>query len=132
MESSMAWQESFHTPAALRVSHDDVRAELVRTTMEGGRIAAATKRLAAVCLPHFEIEEEFAFPALGLLPDLMKGMVRPEMAEVLPLISSFTAKHAALDNQHQLIRSSIDELLVAAHREKNRDVADFAYSMRTH
>ena len=54
------------------------------------------------------------------------------MAEVLPLISDFRAKHHALDNQHQLIQSAIDGLMLASRQEKNREFAEFAYSMRIH
>ena len=132
MGSTIPWNGRIHTPKSLRLSHDEARAEFVRGSMEGGRIGAAATRLAEVCLPHFEGEEKYAFPVLGLLPDLMKGLVRQEMADVLPLISDFSAKHEALDRQHESIKSAIDELLVASQREKNRDVAEFAYNMRVH
>ena len=132
MGSTIPWKRSIPSPTSLRLSHDDVRAELVRATLEGGQIAAAAKRLASLCLPHFDVEEKFTCPALGLLPDLIKGMVRPEMVAVLPLICDFSAKHAALDHQHESIQCAIDALLVAAHEEKNRDVAAFAHNMRVH
>jgi hypothetical protein len=120
------------SPASLRLSHDDARAEFVRATMEGGEVAFAAKRLALMCLPHFEAEEEFAFPALRLLPDLMKGLIRPEMAQVLALITKFSAKHDALDKQHDAIRCAIDALLNAARIEGNREAAEFALNMRSH
>ncbi len=132
MGAILPWRGELHAPKSLRLSHDDARVELVRATMEGGRIAAAAKRLAHVCLPHFDVEEKFAFPALALLPELMQGMVRPDMARVLPLISAFSAKHKALNGQHQSIQPAIDALLAASHSEKNREVAEFAHSMRVH
>ena len=132
MGSTSPWNAADHTPASLRISHDEARAELVRATMKGGDTAVAAKRLATMCLPHFEAEEKFAFPALGLLPDLMKGLVRPEMAKVLALISEFGAKHAALEMQHDSIRSAIDDLLRASKDEGNRDTAEFALNMRNH
>ena len=100
--------------------------------MEGGRIAKAGKRVAQLCLPHFEHEEKSVFPVLALLPDLERGNVRPEMMDVMPLISDFRAKHDALDHHHQLIVSAIEELLQAAHKEKSREFAEFAYSLRFH
>ena len=132
MASKFQSTGKMHTPHSLRLSHDEARAEFVRATMAGGQIAVAAKRLAGLCLPHFEGEERFVFPALGLLPDLMKGLVRQEMAEVLPLISDFNAKHNALDTQHEAIGSAIDALLEASHRAKNREIAEFAYNMRVH
>ena len=124
--------EQQQTTRSLRLSHDEVRAELVRATIAGGRIAVAAKRLAQVCLPHFEREEQYVFPVLGLLPDLVRGLARPDMARVLPLISNFNAKHDGLDDEHRLIQSAIDVLLEAAHHEQNREVAEFAYNLRLH
>jgi hypothetical protein len=132
MSSIFNWNGKLTVPNALRRGHDEARAELVRATMEGGRIAKAGKRIAQLCLPHFEHEEKSVFPVLALLPDLERGNVRPEMMDVMPLISDFRAKHDALDDHHQLIVSAIEELLQAAHKEKSREFAEFAYSLRFH
>jgi len=132
MDATLPLRGELRSPRSLRLSHDDARAELVKATMEGGRIATAARRLAQVCLPHFDEEEKSVFPALGLLPELMQGMVRPEMVRVLPLIADFSAKHNALHSQHQSIRSAIDSLLVASHRERNSEVAEFAHNMAAH
>jgi len=132
MSSIFNWNGKLTVPNALRLGHDEARAELVRATMEGGRIAKAGKRVAQLCLPHFEHEEKSVFPVLALLPDLERGNVRPEMMDVMPLISDFRAKHDALDHHHQLIVSAIEELLQAAHKEKSREFAEFAYILRFH
>ena len=100
--------------------------------MQGGRIAKAAKRVAELCLPHFEHEEKTVFPVLALLPYLEQGNLRPEMLDVMPLIFNFRAKHDAINDHHQLIVSAIEELLKAAHKEKNREFAEFAYNMRVH
>ncbi len=132
MGAKLRWRGELPAPRSLRLSHNDARVELVGATLEGGRIAVAARRLAQVCLPHFDEEEKSVFPALGLLPELMQGMVRAEMMQVLPLISAFSAKHNALIHQHQSIQSAIDALLAAAQRERNRQVAEFALNMRVH
>jgi hypothetical protein len=119
-------------PDALRLDHDEIRAELARATLEPGSIGTAAMRVARCCLPHFEHEEKAVFPALDLLHDLSLGNVRPEMADVLPLISEFSARHDALGDQHQSIISAVEALLQAANKEKNREIADFAYNLRLH
>ena len=119
-------------PEALRRSHDEARAQLVWANMERYPIAVAAKRVAKLCLPHFEYEEKTVFPVLALLPYLQRGEVQPEMIDVLPLISDFTAKHDALDHHHQSIRSAIEELLETARKEKNRLFAEFANNLRVH
>jgi hypothetical protein len=120
------------TPKSLRLSHDQARAEFVRATTEGGRIGLAAKRLAELCLPHFEGEEKAVFPVLGLLPELVQGSVREEMLEALPLIADFEARHEVLEKHHELIQAGIDKLLQACHRERNWEVAEFAYNIRAH
>jgi hypothetical protein len=132
MNSNFQSQGKFRIPDALKIGHDDVRAELVRATSVPGRIGEAAERVAGLCLPHFAREEEFMFPVFGVLRELASGEVRPEMAEILPLVSTFSAWHDALDAQHQSIRSAIQALLLAAHREDNREVAEFAYCLRVH
>jgi hemerythrin superfamily protein len=126
------WNGKLTVPKALQRGHDEARAELVRASMEGGRIAKAGKRVADLCLPHFEHEEKTVFPVLALLPYLEQGTLRPEMKEVMPMIFAFRAKHDALEQHHQLIVSAIEDLLQAAHAEKNREMAEFAYNMRAH
>ncbi len=120
------------THAALRLAHDEMRAELVRATMEPGPIGEAAMRVADLCLPHFETEERIVFPAFALLEDLALGAVRPEMAEFLPLISAFSAQREAMAHQHHLILSAVAQLRQAAHREEIREYAEFAYGLTVH
>jgi hypothetical protein len=132
MDSKFQWQGIFRIPQALRVGHDEARAELVRATSMPGRIGEAAGRVAGLCLPHFEREEETVFPVFGVLRELASGKVRPEMAEVLPLVSAFSAWHDGLGNQHRAIGSAIHALLLAAHKENNLEFAEFAYCLRIH
>lgn len=132
MSSLFHWNGNLSVPNALRLGHDEARAELVRATMEEGPIAKAAKRLGLLCVPHFEREEKSVFPVLALLPDLTHGILRPEMMDVMPLISDFRARRDALNDHHQSILSAIGALLEAAHQEKNGEFVDFAYNLRVH
>jgi hypothetical protein len=130
MDAHSLGNETFHIPESLRLGHDEFRAELVRATLETGAVGEAAKRVARLCLPHFEAEEKAVFPVFGLLHDLAFGDVRPEMAAILPLISRFSAWHDTLGHHHENIVSAVGELLEAAHKEENREMADFAYNLR--
>lgn len=132
MYSKFQGQGIFKIPEALRLGHNEVRAELVRATSMPGRIGEAAGRVAGLCLPHFEREEEAVFPVFGVLRDVASGNVRPEMAEVLPLVSAFSARHDALSAQHQSIESAIHALLLAAYKEDNRELVEFVYGLRMH
>ena len=122
----------FKTPEGLRLGHDDARAELVRTSTMGGLIGDAARLVANICLPHFEYEEKFVFPVFSLLPDLSAGRVRPEMADVLPLVYGFKAWHDTFNAQHESIGAAIHAMLVVGYKENNREVIEFGYSLRAH
>src|SRR6266568_8660498 len=124
MGSIRNWNGKTGVPDALLRAHDEMRAELVQATLEGGRIATAAKRVAQLCLPHFEHEEKYIFPVLALLPFLERGILMADMVDVMPLISNFKAKHDAANEHHQLILGATEELLQAAHKEKTREFAD--------
>lgn len=132
MGSIINWNGKLTVPNALQRDHDDARAEFVRADMEGGRIAKAGKRVAQLCLPHFEHEERSVFPVLALLPYLASDNLQPEMMDVMPLITAFRAKHDAIRNHHQSILAAIEALTQAAHKEKNREFAEFAYTLQVH
>jgi hypothetical protein len=130
--SIINWNGKLNVPSALRRDHDEARAELVRATLEGGRIAKAGKRVAQLCLPHFEHEEKNIFPVLALLPYLAAKKLRPEMMEVMPLISDYRANHDMIRDRHQSILAAIEELLYASNKQKNRQFADLAYNLKIH
>jgi hemerythrin superfamily protein len=132
MGSIINWNGKLNVPKALQLDHDEARAEFVRARSEGGRIAEAGKRVAQLCLPHFEQEEERVFPVLALLPYLASNNLQPEMMDVMPLISELRAKHDAIVDHHQAILAAIDELLHAAYQQKNREFAEFAHNLRNH
>jgi hypothetical protein len=132
MLSTLQWDGKLSIPNALRLAHDGVSAELVRATMASGPIGKEAKLLAQLCLPHFEWEERTIFPVLGLLPDLARGNLHPEMVKVLPLIAEFSARKDELDTQHRLILSAIEAFLRTALREKDREFTEFAYNLRVH
>ena len=127
-----SWNGELNVPNVLLRSHDEARMVFVRATLEGGRIASAARRVAQLCLSHFEHEESTVFPVLSLLPYLQQGDLRPEMAEVVPLIAAFRAKQAVVDNHHRLIAAAIEAMLQAARKEKNKEFAQLAYNLRVH
>lgn len=132
MDARLPEDGRLRIPEALRLGHEEMRAHLARSAMEPGRIGRVATRVARLCLPHFEQEEKAVFPIFGLLNDVALGEVRTEMAAFLPLISRFTTWHGTLGNHHQNIFSAAGELLEAALREGNREIADFAHKLQLH
>jgi hypothetical protein len=119
-------------PDALRLEHDEMRAQLTCATMEDGPVGEAARRLALLSLPHFEQEEKYVFPAFDLLQRLAHEDAEPEMAEALPLISRFGTRREDLSYRHESILSAAGTLVSAARRQRNREVADLAYRVWLH
>ena len=132
MGSIIDWNGKLNIPTALKRDHDEARFAFLRASAEGGRIAKAGKRVAQLCLPHFEHEEKSVFPVLALLPYLAPENLQPEMMDVMPLVSELRAKHDAILDHHQSILAAIDELMSAAHKQKNREIAEFAHNLKNH
>ena len=124
--------EKLSAPDAMRLEHDEMRAQLVSASMEAGPIGDAARRVARLCVPHFEQEEKLVFPIFELLHSLALGDVQREAAAVLPLVSRFCARHDRLHRHHKSIVSAIGALLAAAHKEHNREIATFAQRLWLH
>jgi hemerythrin superfamily protein len=122
----------FKTPEGLRLGHDEARAELVRASAMQGRVAEAVGNLADICLPHFEHEEKFVFPIFCFLHELADGNVTPEMAIVVPMVTRFNVYQKVFERQHQVLSESIDSLMRSGYSESNREIIEFAYSLRAH
>jgi hypothetical protein len=131
-DSTCASRQQFKVPLSLRRDHNEIRRELARAQLEAGPIGEAAKRIADLCIPHFELEEQVVFPAFSVLHDLAFDGVSDDMAELLPLIDMFMREHERLLRQHRLILDAIDALWEAAYDENSKEYVDFAYTLRSH
>jgi hypothetical protein len=120
------------TPRSLRLYHDQARSELSRAVSAGGSIGAEAKQLSDLCLQHFEDEERFVFPVLGVLPTLPEGTLQKDVLQTLRFLDELHAHHDSAEKDHQLIQLGIHALMEACQLERNKDVGRFAYSLRLH
>ncbi len=115
---------------ALRIEHEEIRAALASASAEPGPIGKAAKRVARICLPHFEQEERIVFPIFGLLNRLASDDMRPEMADLLPQIGGFCAAH--LGKRHQSFDAAIEALLQVTRAEEGGKFAAIANLLQVH
>ncbi len=115
---------------ALRIEHEEIRAALVSAAAEPGPIGKAAKRVARLCLPHFEQEEKIVFPLFGLLGRLASDELTPEMADLLPQGSKFCAAH--LGKRHQSFDAAIEALAEIARVEAGGKFAAMVNQLKTH
>lgn len=122
----------FKIPRPLILEHEELHAELIRATRAGGKTGAAAKKVAKILHPHFEKEEEFALPPLGLLVFLAEGNLAPEMQAVLRLTDKLKANFSQVLDEHKAIVSALKELTEAAKKERKRGFERFSEKLILH
>ncbi len=122
----------FEIPAPLKAEHDELHARLVTATQAPGAVGEAAREVARLLHPHFVKEEEFALPALGLLADVVRGGLRAEMAEVLPMTRRLKAELPAMFAEHRVIVGALEKLRVAAQVAGLPEYEEFAIALIRH
>lgn len=119
-------------PESLKWEHEDLHAELARTTKAGGKTGEAAKAVAGVLHNHFLKEEEFALPPIGLLAALARGEIEDEMRDVLVMTERLKAELPEMLREHQAVVTALAELTAAAKKEKLAEHARFAKKLMVH
>lgn len=92
----------------------------------------AAKAVANVLHPHFEKEEEYALPPLGLLSTLAEGKITEEMKSVFIMSDKLKADLSHMLKEHKEIVAALDNLIDAAKKENKMEYADFAEKLKLH
>lgn len=126
--STVQWK----VPASLKAEHDELHAELVKATKSGGQTATAATNVARLLHAHFEKEDQYALPPLGLLPQLAEGKITPEMKQVISQTDKLRADLPQMLKEHQAIVAALEKLATAAKREGKPEHAQFAQKLMAH
>lgn len=81
---------------------------------------------------HFEEEENFVLPQLGLLPLLASGKLPEQSKEVIQLCEKLKSQLSHLGAEHQLIKAYMDELMQAATNENHLEIIEFESELQKH
>ena len=73
----------FKIPHPLKQEHEELHNMLRKATQLSDKTGEAAKTVAKLMHPHFEKEEEYALPPLGLLPLITSGKLSEEMKQVI-------------------------------------------------
>ena len=116
----------FKIPHSMKLEHEELHEELKRLASSRGKVAEAAREVAQVLHPHFEKEEEYALPPLGLLPQLARGEISPEMADVLKMTDRLKAELPHMLEEHKAVVATLERLVEAAKRARRPDATTFA------
>jgi hemerythrin HHE cation binding domain-containing protein len=119
-------------PASIRFEHESLHRELADVSLETGRVGEAARTLAQLMHPHFLREDEYAMPPLGLLAQLARNEVSPDMAEALPLIARLKEELPLMIEEHRAIKGALVQLETVAGEEGKTEIVDFAQRLALH
>lgn len=122
----------FEIPRSLQAEHAELHETLKRAQQEGGELAVAARNLAGELAPHFEKEEEFALPQLGLLRQLVRGDAEPEMRPAIEMAERLKADYEQMLEEHGAIRQAAQRLRTAAQKAAKPEYVAFADALANH
>lgn len=124
--------EQFKIPKSLQAEHAELHEELAKAIAAGGKVSEAAKSVAALLHAHFEKEEEYALPPLGLLSELAQGRVTPEMRSAIVMADKLKADHPHMLQEHKDIVAALRTLIAAAKQENKLEHGRFAEKLMLH
>lgn len=119
-------------PVPLQQEHHALHETLARATREPSPIGDAAREVARLLHPHFVKEEEYALPPLGLLAELARGRVRPDMKEVLVMTDRLKADLQVMLDEHGQIVGALEKLRKAAREAGRPEYEAFAEALVLH
>jgi hypothetical protein len=116
----------------MQIEHEALHSELATLTKAGGRTGEAAQNLASVLDPHFQKENQYALPPLGLLVPLSEGKFDCGMTAVLSMTDKLQADMPAMLAEHQEISAALSQLKNAASYENKSEGVKFADELAAH
>ncbi len=122
----------FMIPHAMKVEHEELHADLTKAIQSAGKTGVAAQEVAEALHAHFESEERYALPPLGLLPALSAGNIVPEMAQVFQMTDTLKTELPRMLEEHQAIVAALKKLIAAAKQEEKMEHVAFAEKLMLH
>lgn len=119
-------------PSSITAEHRELHEQLETALKTGGKTGEAAKAVEERLSTHFEKEEAYALPQLGLLSHLAKGHLSQDMKEAIELSDRLKADMPQMLEEHKAIVVALDALEKAANEENKPQAAEFAAKLKAH
>lgn len=119
-------------PSSIAAEHRELHEELLSAIASGGKTGNAARIVEQRLSAHFEKEEEYALPQLGLLLPLAQGRVAPEMKSAIELSDKLKADLPEMLEEHKRIVEALNALKEAAKAENKTQAISFAEHLSAH
>lgn len=123
---------NFEVPSAIVDEHRELHEELEKAIKSGGKTGDAAKIVEERLTVHFEKEEQYALPQLGLLIPLAEGRATPEMKQAIELSDRLKADMPKMLEEHKGIVEALNALSAAAKAENRPQALSFAEKLAAH
>jgi hemerythrin-like domain-containing protein len=130
-------------PESLELEHEELHEQLYKGIKEGGKVGEAAKAVADILHPHFEKEEEYALPPLGLLSFLLlegqeqrkggKSKITQEMKNnAISMADRLKTDLSHMIEEHRKIVGALNNLIEIAKIENKKELVQFAEKLKLH
>ena len=132
MHTSQTTSMASLIPSSIKAEHDELHIRLKAITELPGRTGEAARTVAHLLHDHFEKEEAYAMPPLGLLPALAKGASPSAKEEVMALSAQLERDMPNMLAEHARIVDALKALAEAAKAENQQEAVRFAVALEQH
>lgn len=119
-------------PSSIQAEHKELHARLASAIRSGGQTGAAAREVEKLLAPHFQKEELYAMPPLGLLSAVAAGRTPADAAGVIAMSDRLKQDMPEMLREHQAISVAVQRLRKAALDERKPEAAQFADALAAH
>ena len=119
-------------PSTIKKEHEYLLDNIHKITLFQDSTGHAAVKLKELMQHHFNEEEDYVLPPLGLLPLLASGKLPEQSKEVIQLCEKLKSQLSHLSAEHQLIKAFMDELMQAATKENHLEIIEFEKELQQH
>lgn len=119
-------------PDSIAAEHKELHEELEKAINSGGKTGEAAKVVEERLKPHFEKEEEYALPQLGLLVPLAEGKTTSNMNDAIRLSEKLKAEMPKMHEEHKAIVQALEQMTAAGRAENKPQAVAFADHLMAH
>jgi hypothetical protein len=122
------------TPAAIVTEHEHLHHDLDAAIASGGKTSERAREVSAVLKKHFEQEEAYAMPPLGLLEALAwdKPLDDATVGQAIKMADRLRAEYTDMLREHKELTAALRRLEAAAKAENKPAHAAFAEALAMH
>lgn len=122
------------TPPAIVTEHEHLHHQLDAAIASGGTTGKRAREVAAALESHFEQEEAYAMPPLGLLESLAwdKPVDNATVSKAIKKADRLRDEYANMLREHEVLTAALHRLASAATEENKPEQAAFAEALIMH